>query len=124
MSALRHHFIFKIVPMLNVDGVFHGNTRTSLAGADLNRVWSRPDPALYPTIYHAKRMIRAVIATAVDVPLHAATDYSTQTTKHTRCKHQCPPDHSPPHTHAYTRAALGSELDQLRLSAAAAWRDL
>lgn len=34
---LRKNFVFKIVPMINVDGVINGNTRTNLAGLDLNR---------------------------------------------------------------------------------------
>lgn len=35
--ALRDKFVFKIVPMLNPDGVIVGNYRCSLAGGDLNR---------------------------------------------------------------------------------------
>jgi len=38
-EMLRHHFVFKIIPMVNVDGVIHGNNRCSLAGVDLNRHW-------------------------------------------------------------------------------------
>ena len=34
---LRENFVFKIVPMINIDGVINGNTRSSLAGLDLNR---------------------------------------------------------------------------------------
>lgn len=34
---LRENFIFKIVPMLNIDGVLNGNYRCNLAGVDLNR---------------------------------------------------------------------------------------
>jgi murein tripeptide amidase MpaA len=34
---LRNLFVFKIVPMLNPDGVIVGNYRCSLAGLDLNR---------------------------------------------------------------------------------------
>jgi murein tripeptide amidase MpaA len=34
---LRDNFIFKIVPMLNPDGVILGNTRCTLLGHDLNR---------------------------------------------------------------------------------------
>jgi murein tripeptide amidase MpaA len=36
---LRDNFIFKIIPMMNPDGVILGNTRCSLAGLDLNRMW-------------------------------------------------------------------------------------
>ena len=35
--VLRDNFIFKIVPMLNPDGVINGNTRCNLTGVDLNR---------------------------------------------------------------------------------------
>jgi len=34
---LRKQLVFKIVPMMNPDGVIHGNYRTSLSGSDLNR---------------------------------------------------------------------------------------
>lgn len=34
---LRKRLIFKIVPMLNVDGVVMGNYRSCAAGSDLNR---------------------------------------------------------------------------------------
>jgi murein tripeptide amidase MpaA len=40
--VLRDNFVFKIVPMLNPDGVINGNTRCSLAGVDLNRQWIDP----------------------------------------------------------------------------------
>jgi hypothetical protein len=36
-KILRDNFVFKIVPMLNPDGVINGNYRCSLAGCDLNR---------------------------------------------------------------------------------------
>jgi cytosolic carboxypeptidase protein 2/3 len=34
---LRRKTVFKIVPMINPDGVIVGNYRTSLSGNDLNR---------------------------------------------------------------------------------------
>jgi murein tripeptide amidase MpaA len=34
---LRETFVFKIIPMLNPDGVVVGNYRCSLSGHDLNR---------------------------------------------------------------------------------------
>lgn len=36
-SILRKHIVFKIVPMLNPDGVAIGNYRTGLSGKDFNR---------------------------------------------------------------------------------------
>lgn len=36
---LRNTFVFKIIPMLNPDGVIVGNYRCSLMGQDLNRQW-------------------------------------------------------------------------------------
>ncbi|DBA02348.1 TPA: hypothetical protein N0F65_007167 [Lagenidium giganteum] len=54
---LRHRFIFKVIPMLNPDGVIHGNYRCSLAGTDLNRRWIHPSIELHPTIYATKNVI-------------------------------------------------------------------
>jgi murein tripeptide amidase MpaA len=39
---LRNTFVFKIIPMLNPDGVIIGNYRCSIVGADLNRQWIGP----------------------------------------------------------------------------------
>ncbi|KAE9547372.1 hypothetical protein FO519_009416 [Halicephalobus sp. NKZ332] len=60
-SKLRDNFVFKIIPMLNPDGVINGSHRCSLAGTDLNRVWDRPNAALHPTIYHAKGLIQYMV---------------------------------------------------------------
>ncbi|GAB6027774.1 Cytosolic carboxypeptidase 1, variant 2 [Chamberlinius hualienensis] len=57
-ESVRENFIFKIIPMLNPDGVINGSHRCSLSGADLNRCWKNPDKDLQPTIYHAKRFIQ------------------------------------------------------------------
>ncbi|XP_027889195.1 cytosolic carboxypeptidase 1 isoform X2 [Xiphophorus couchianus] len=55
---LREAYNFKIVPMLNPDGVVNGNHRCSLSGEDLNRQWQNPDPELHPTIYHTKGLLQ------------------------------------------------------------------
>ena len=55
---LREHFIIKIVPMLNIDGVINGNYRCNLAACDLNRTWIDPNKKLHPTIYATKQLIR------------------------------------------------------------------
>jgi len=60
-KILRDNFVFKVVPMLNPDGVINGNYRCSLAGVDLNRVWTDPSKKLHPTIYHTKMMVRRLM---------------------------------------------------------------
>uniref|UniRef100_A0A3Q2Y745 Cytosolic carboxypeptidase 1 n=1 Tax=Hippocampus comes TaxID=109280 RepID=A0A3Q2Y745_HIPCM len=57
-ATLRESYIFKIVPMLNPDGVINGNHRCSLSGEDLNRQWQNPNPELHPTIYHTKSLLQ------------------------------------------------------------------
>jgi len=51
---LRMSYVFKIIPMLNIEGVIHGNHRCGLSGDDLNRRWRSPNEKLHPSIYHAK----------------------------------------------------------------------
>ncbi|CAG9328864.1 unnamed protein product [Blepharisma stoltei] len=57
-KRLRKKIIFKIVPMLNPDGVILGNGRCSLTGEDLNRRFHSPDPRLHPIIYSLKNAIK------------------------------------------------------------------
>mmetsp|Transcript_19965 Transcript_19965/g.36974 ORF Transcript_19965/g.36974 Transcript_19965/m.36974 type:complete len:796 (+) Transcript_19965:342-2729(+) len=57
-DLLRNLYVFKIVPMLNPDGVIKGNHRCSLAGNDLNRNWKRPRELSHPTISSFKRLIK------------------------------------------------------------------
>ena len=56
-ASLRERFVFKVVPMLNPDGVVLGNTRCSAAGVDLNRAWDQPSRKLTPTIFALKRLL-------------------------------------------------------------------
>ena len=57
-QALRKLFVFKIIPMLNPDGVINGNYRCSLSGGDLNRRWKTPSRLLHPTVYEAKKLCK------------------------------------------------------------------
>jgi hypothetical protein len=61
-AALRRQLVFKIVPVLNPDGVINGNYRCALAGCDLNRRWQQPDLVQHPTLFHVKRLLRAIAA--------------------------------------------------------------
>ncbi len=46
-KPLRNSVIFKIIPLVNVDGVVAGNFRTGLLGFDLNRLFHLPDADRY-----------------------------------------------------------------------------
>ncbi|MCJ8734883.1 hypothetical protein PDJAM_G00240410 [Pangasius djambal] len=56
-QVLRDHVVFKIVPMLNPDGVYLGNYRCSLMGFDLNRHWQDPSQWAHPTLHAVKQLI-------------------------------------------------------------------
>ena len=60
-KQLREMYVFKIVPMLNPDGVIVGNYRTSLSGLDLNRQWVNPDGKQAVEIFQIKHMVRKTL---------------------------------------------------------------
>ncbi|CAF3671099.1 unnamed protein product, partial [Adineta steineri] len=57
-KLLRDTFVFKIIPMLNPDGVIVGNYRCSLSGRDLNRNYKTILKDAYPSIWHTREMIK------------------------------------------------------------------
>jgi hypothetical protein len=77
--ALRSLYVFKIVPMMNPDGVICGNTRSDLLGQDLNRCYSLPRKRLVqlcPSVAALKDLISTVqkerkIAMYVDLHGHS-----------------------------------------------------
>ena len=52
---LLNKFIFKIIPMINIDGVINGNYRYNIFGKDLNRYWNEPDKTFYPELIALKK---------------------------------------------------------------------
>ena len=77
-KKLREIYLFKIVPMMNPDGVLVGNSRTSFAGCDLNRRWGKPNEIIHPEIFQTKQMITKLatqrnIAFVIDCHGHFGT---------------------------------------------------
>ena len=61
-AALRARFVFKLIPVLNPDGVFRGHYRSDGRGVNLNRVWANPTPEHHPSIYAAAALVRQLHA--------------------------------------------------------------
>ncbi|KAK0395856.1 hypothetical protein QR680_001466 [Steinernema hermaphroditum] len=77
-AKLRSVYTFKIVPMLNPDGVYLGNYRCSLMGFDLNRQWTDPSLWAQPTIYATKNLLlqynsnpQMELSAVIDVHAHS-----------------------------------------------------
>lgn len=62
---------FYLVPLINPDGVVHGNLRTNAAGLNLNREWGNPDPEKAPEVYH---IFNKMTETGVDLNLDIHAD--------------------------------------------------
>ncbi|XP_054005382.1 cytosolic carboxypeptidase 1-like isoform X2 [Hylaeus anthracinus] len=73
-SNLRDDYVFKIVPMLNIEGVVNGCNRYGLTNEDLNRRWSNPNQVLHPVIYHTKGLME-YCTRVLQRPPHVFVDY-------------------------------------------------
>ncbi|XP_072374866.1 cytosolic carboxypeptidase 2 [Scyliorhinus torazame] len=60
-QLLRDMFIFKVVPMLNPDGVITGNYRCSLTGRDLNRNYRTLLRDSFPCVWHTRNMVQRLL---------------------------------------------------------------
>lgn len=64
-AALRHDFIFDIVPMYNPDGVEHGHGRLNAHLVDLESDWDKPDTE--PEVKALRRKFKALMASQIPV---------------------------------------------------------
>lgn len=72
--ALRHHFVFYIVPMLNPDGVIRGHSRVDANGVDLNRMYRTPSRKRHPAPYAVMALLKSLgdrVALFIDMHAHA-----------------------------------------------------
>ena len=96
--VLRENFVFKIVPMLNPDGVVNGNYRCDWRERILNRRWKDPVKTLHPTIWAAKRMIKAF---SKEREIEMICDLHGHSRKHNIFMYGCNVSSSPEVTRAY-----------------------
>ncbi|XP_018303936.1 cytosolic carboxypeptidase 1 isoform X2 [Mycetomoellerius zeteki] len=73
-NSLRDDYVFKIIPMLNIEGVVNGCNRYGLTNEDLNRRWSNPNRMYHPVIYHTKGLME-YCARVLQRPPHVFVDY-------------------------------------------------
>lgn len=55
---LLDKFLFKIVPMVNIDGVIVGNSRVNIARLDLNKHWAATTNLDSPTLFALRELIQ------------------------------------------------------------------
>lgn len=53
---LRDNFVFKMIPMINPDGVSRGHYRLDSLGNNLNRFYNAPSKFYHPNIFYIREL--------------------------------------------------------------------
>lgn len=69
-AEIRSQMIFKVLPMVNVDGVVLGNFRTGLLGLDLNRLFMEDESEDFYEVEHVHEIAASGQKPLVYVDLH------------------------------------------------------
>jgi hypothetical protein len=78
-DLLRKNFVFKIIPMLNPDGVARGHYRVDQFGLNLNRCYLAPSYYDQPTIYATKNYLEYLHF--VERSVHSYLDFHAHASK-------------------------------------------
>ena len=91
---LRDRFVFKIIPMLNIDGVIYGNYRLNILGKDMNRLWipslaSSPDEC-DPSSLYINQIINMIKKTINSREIYFYCDFHGHSGKQNFFLYGCP----------------------------------
>jgi len=86
---LRSVYVFKIMPMINPDGVVVGNYRRSLTGRDMNRNYRTILSESFPSIYSIKRLLKRLNTAPREIVLY--TDFHGHNRKNNIFIYGCTP---------------------------------
>lgn len=71
--ALRERFVFKLVPMLNPDGVYRGHYRADTRGVNLNRCYLACKAETHPSVAAIGQVVRQLHGAWHGVTWHGVT---------------------------------------------------